>query len=175
MSFTKAISRWGLDVKSPFTGFKNPVKIAVRERRVTDDEWNQIRRLLFTLIRRTVDFGLLTGLREENFLGLRRARVDFGNRLIRIPGEEHKNRKSHSVYLNETAFSTLADAWPDADLWIGTSPDAETYVFLNSSGCRYTKSGFCSGFRRALAQAGLRDIRPHDMRHAFCTRLAIRT
>jgi integrase len=99
MSFNKAISRWGLEAKAPFTGFKNPVKVAVRERHVTDDEWNLISNALFARVKRIVDFGLLTGLREENLLGLRRAWVDFENRLIRIPGEEHKNGRRRKAFL----------------------------------------------------------------------------
>ncbi|MDH4183341.1 MAG: site-specific integrase [Nitrospinota bacterium] len=172
MSYKKALARWGMVAKTPFAGFDFPVRIAARERQVTDEEWHQIMRFLFTPIRLIVDFGLLTGMREENLLGLKRSWVDFKNRLIRIPGDSYKNGRTHIVYLNESAFSILSEAWDGADLWIGTTQDAQTYVFLNSSGNRYTKSGFYSGFRRALTKAGLRNIRPHDLRHTFCTRLA---
>jgi len=169
--FRMGVSRWSLTC-NPFPGINYRVAIKRRERDVSQDEWLSLSSSLDVCPRRILVFGLHTGLRAENLVGLRKEWVNLEKRMVSIPAAFHKNKKRHVVYLNDTALLALKEAWADTEKLRGVSPDAQTSVFMNTKERRYTVSGFYRAFKKAAAKAGITDIHPHDMRHSFCSMLA---
>jgi integrase len=102
-------------------------------------------------------FSVATGLRQANVTGLEWQYVDLERRHAWIPAIKHKNRRAHSVPLNETAMAVIRRQ-------IGKHP---TRVFTyrgDPIGQVNTKA-----WSAALKRAGIEDFRWHDLRHTFAT------
>lgn len=164
--------RWGYVKESPFSRFEKPVKLAERERYLTDDELDLLYSHLSIYMKRLVIFGLNTGLREKNLIGLRWSHVDFDRFQIRIDGVEMKNGRRHVVAINDTALSILKSIKQECLSSGVVSLQSGEFVFLNSHGNPYSKTGFYSAFKRACKRSGILNARPHDLRHRFCSDLA---
>lgn len=102
-------------------------------------------------------FSVATGLRQANVKGLEWKFVDLERRHAWIPAGMHKNRRAHSVPLNEMAMAVIRRQ-------IGKHP---TRVFTyrgDPIGQVNTKA-----WSAALKRAGIEDFRWHDLRHTFAT------
>lgn len=110
---------------------------------------------------------LNTGLRRRNLLDLRWDQVDFSRRIIRIESRT-KNGRPLNLPLNETALRTLKAVHPKTE--------HQPYVFVHLEGkfegerVHDIKSAFNGAVRRAKIQ----NFRFHDLRHTFCSWLALR-
>lgn len=127
----------------------------VRRRFLTPDE---VTRLVSVLPRPFADmalFSVATGLRQSNVLGLKWAHVDLARRRVTLPHEVMKNGLPFSCPLNETAVAVLRT-------WLGQH---EEYVFSKEL-IRGVASRMWS---KALEQAGLADVRWHDLRHTWAS------
>jgi len=107
-----------------------------------------------------------TGMREAEILGLKWADVDLKLHVARLA--ETKNGESRKVPLSEKAEKALA-AWGRKD---------DTYVFPARKVPGKDKAkgkghlGHVShAFRRLAERAEVEDVRFHDFRHTFCTRM----
>jgi integrase len=126
-----------------------------RRRFLTPEE---VERLVRVLPRPYADMALLsvaTGLRQGNVLGLKWGNVNLATRRLTLPDEVMKNGLPFSCPLNETAVSVLRS-------WLGQHQE---YVF---------SEGRISGvpskmWAKALKEAGLVDVRWHDLRHTWAS------
>ena len=113
-------------------------------------------------------FGLLTGLRPEELRHLKKTNImhtAFGDAYALIP--KHKTSRSarepkpRSVPLSPVAEDILErrfKAHPRSEL-----------VFLNAKGEPYTRQAFRNRLIRWCRRAGIRDITPYALRHAFAS------
>jgi integrase len=102
-------------------------------------------------------FAVATGMRQSNVLGLKWVQVDLQRRKATFPHEVMKNGLPFSCPLNETAANVI-------QRWVGKHDE---YVFSNK-GSQVT--GVPSRtWARALQQAGLVDVRWHDLRHTWAS------
>ncbi len=105
-------------------------------------------------------FAVSTGLRQANVLGLRWDQIKMNRRLATFPDDVMKNGLPFSCALNDTAISIITK-------WIGQHDE---YVFINGLGNRVT--GVPSKlWSKAVKQAGLSDVRWHDLRHTWASLL----
>jgi integrase len=110
---------------------------------------------------------LNTGLRRRNLLDLRWDQVDFSRRIIRIESRT-KNGHPLNLPLNETALRTLKAAHAKT----GDQP----HVFVHLEG-RFEGGPVTDikiAFNGAVRRAKIQNFRFHDLRHTFCSWLALR-
>lgn len=103
-------------------------------------------------------FAVSTGLRQFNVFDLRWTDVNLVTRVARFPGMVMKNGKPFSIALNETACEIIRSH-------IGRS---KTHVFVDDDGepFEYVPSKM---WARVLQEAGLEDVRWHDLRHTWAS------
>ena len=102
-------------------------------------------------------FSIATGLRQANVKSLEWSTFDLENRHLWIPGSQHKNRRPHSVPLNETAVSLLQKQKGIHAVRVFTYK-GQPVANVNTK-----------AWKAALLRAGIEDFRWHDLRHTFAT------
>ena len=143
---------------------KDPPKIKLlpgerqRERYLTPNEVERLVRALPYPYNHMALFAVSTGLRQGNVLGLKWLQVDLANRCIRFPDRVMKNGRPFAVALGETATGVIRG-------FIGKNTE---YVFAKDDGTRI-KQIPSDMWKRALEQAGLSDLRWHDLRHTWAS------
>ena len=117
-------------------------------------------------LRDAIELAVHTGLRRGNLLGLQWSWVDRDNRVIRVP--RTKNGKPHAVPLSATAYGTLRRLWD--------AKQDEVYAFVYRKGDEPAAAlqDLKNGFHTAVENAGLEDLRWHDLRHTFASWLVMR-
>lgn len=105
-------------------------------------------------------FTLETGLRRHNVTHLRWEQVDLERRLLWIAGDKMKGGKSLGIPLSETALQVLRQQQ-------GAHPE---YVFVYQGKPVYQTS--TRAFKAAAKRAGAPELRWHDLRHVWASRLA---
>jgi integrase len=134
--------------------------------------------VLGPVIRVVVLTAAMTGLRQSELLGLRWRDVDWTAQRIRVRnawvrGEHSTEGKSdlstrRSVPMADRLAGEL-DRWSRRTLY-GTDDDL---VFAHpQSGRPLDRTKLTKRFKAACAEAGVRPVRFHDLRHTFATRLA---
>ena len=116
-------------------------------------------RTLATLI------GLLasTGLRSGEALRLDRSDVDLTNGILYV--RQSKFRKDRLVPVHPTTLTALREyaRWRDVAFPHPKSPA----FFVSLRGSRLSKTALYVAWHAACALAGLKGVRPHDLRHRF--------
>ena len=114
-----------------------------------------------------------TGLRRGELLGLRWRDVDFTGSTIRVRASyaagrltTPKSGKVRAVPMAPDVASALARLG-DRDRFTGD----DDFVFAGEAGLPLDGDAPSSRYRDALAKAGLRPLRFHDLRHTFGTRM----
>lgn len=105
-----------------------------------------------------IRLALGTGMRKGEVLGLRWRQIDFRRQVIALAAEDSNNKKADTVPLNSEMIDLLREL-----------PHEGRYVF----GGEHPFQDVKTAFRTALRKADLpSEIRFHDLRHTFATRLA---
>jgi integrase len=114
-----------------------------------------------------------TGLRMGELLALRWRDVDFVGNVVRVRGSYYlgqlttpKSGKVRAVPLAPTVATALAPLSQRVD-WVGD----DDLVFVGIAGGYLDGSALRRRYKAALAAAGLRSLRFHDLRHTFGTRM----
>lgn len=112
-----------------------------------------------------VELALHTGLRASEQFGLRWEHVDFRSDVLTIPRSKHGERRH--VQMNARVREILR-AMPSRlqSEWVYPSKDETRHRNFMSFRHRY--------WEPALKKAGLKDLRWHDLRHTFASRLVMR-
>jgi integrase len=128
--------------------------------------WDEQTRLLLELpdhLAEMATFTVNTGCRDQEVCGLRwewEVNVpELGTSVFIVPGDRVKNGDERLIVLNGLARAVV-------ERRRGIDPD---YVFTYE-GKRITRM-MTSGWKRARARAGLRQVRVHDLKHTFGRRL----
>jgi len=161
----------GLATENPVRRVKFFRADTKRLRYLTEDEYKRLldeadKVYRSPLLRDAIELAVHTGLRRGNLLELRWDWVDWLNRVVRVP--RSKSGKPHAVPLGATAYAILQGLWTDR----GDSP----FVFAHANGKRAGQGARAlrRGFDTAAENAGLEDIRWHDLRHTFASWLVMR-
>ncbi len=111
-------------------------------------------------LRDMVIVSIYTGLRKSEVLNLRNDKVDWQLDLILVTNT--KSGRDRTVPMNDNVRTAIARA---------IAQSSTDYVFANSAtGQPYTDVK--KAFTHACRDAGIKDLRFHDLRHTFGTRLA---
>lgn len=102
---------------------------------------------------------LLTGCRKREILDLKWSEIDMEKATIRLPMGRTKTGKTRYVPLSDQAMAVLATVtrWNGCD-WV--VPNPKTLKPLTA---------FFNGWNHARKEAGVPDIRVHDLRHTFAS------
>ncbi len=104
-----------------------------------------------------------TGLRKSDLRNLVWSQVDLAGGFIRVVMQ--KTKLEAEIPISRACREALRVA--------ESRSGCETYVFLTTSGCRYSMTRIRRVFILAKKLAGIsRRLRPHDLRHTFGCRLA---
>jgi integrase len=114
-----------------------------------------------------------TGLRRGELLALHWRDVDFAGSTIRVRASyaggqltTPKSGKVRAVPMAPDVASALAQLGQRED-WVG----GDDLVFAGLTGGYLDGSALCRRYKMALTRAGLRQLRFHDLRHTFGTRM----
>jgi integrase len=110
---------------------------------------------------------LNTGLRRRNLLDLRWDQVDFTRRIIRIESRT-KNGRPLNLPLNDTALRTLKA------IHAKTGDRSQVFVHLDGRFEGQPVTDIKIAFNGAVKRAKIQNFRFHDLRHTFCSWLALR-
>lgn len=102
---------------------------------------------------------LNTGMRRMEIVRIRRSQLNEAARTLSFVA---KGGKARTIPLNPTAWATLSALAKD-------SHEREGYLFRIRTGNNF--SGKQAAFHLALARAGIKDFRFHDLRHTFSSRV----
>jgi integrase len=130
------------------------------ERILTEAEEDILLEACSDTLRPIIVVALNTGMRRAEILNLKWNQIDFEDRKIRV--EKTKSGKVRFVPVNNNLFYVLKSLRAES----GQSP----FVFLSpKTGKPYLDMK--TGFKGACKRAGISDLRFHDLRHTFASRL----
>jgi integrase len=112
-------------------------------------------------LRPMVTLALNTGMRLGEILKLRRDHISFTTRMITIPAENSKSKKTRQVPMNEVVLDLIRKLAP-----------AEGFIFRKRHGEPYENVN--TGLQAACVRAKVNAFRFHDLRHSFATRFVER-
>ena len=128
-----------------------------RIRWLTREEAQRLLAELPPHLRAMARFSLETGLRKSNVTGLQWSQVDLVRRCAWVHADQAKARKPLFVPLTEAAVEVVRRQ-------IGKHPE---YVFTYLGKPVYQVNG--KAWKGALARAGIKEFRWHDLRHTWAT------
>jgi integrase len=162
--FNVAIQEWELCKENPVSKvFRTLGKIDTnRVRYLSAIELQTLTVALPAWLRPIVTIARDTGLRRKNILELTWSQVDLGRNVIMIP--KTKNGEAIGIPLTLTAIKVLSEAQRIRHL---NSP----YVFCDNQGKPYSPFRVSMSFKRATERARIENLRFHDLRHDFASRL----
>src|SRR5437773_4995291 len=127
------------------------------------DEQERIFRRLPDHLARMALFAVNTGLRDANLCGLQWSWevpiAELGRSVFVVPAQAFKSRRAHVVILNDAAWSIIETQRGKHPVWV-FSYRGERVERMNNT-----------AWQRARREAKLTDVRVHDLRHTFATRL----
>jgi integrase len=127
-----------------------------------DAEDRVFRRLPDHLARMAL-FAVNTGLRDANLCGLQWSwevpLAELGRSVFVIPAQAFKSRRARVVILNDAAWSIIETHRGKHPVWVFPIRGERVDRMNNTA------------WQRARREATLPDVRIHDLRHAFATRL----
>lgn len=112
---------------------------------------------------RKVEIAFLSGLRQGEQFGLRRSDLDFRAKVITV--RESKHGEARRVPMSERLEALFREqlATHTGD-WVFPGRDEGAHYFPKSS---------IHALKSAMKRAGVENFRWHDLRHTFCSRLAM--
>lgn len=127
------------------------------------DEQDRIFRRLPDHLARMALFAVNTGLRDSNSCGLQwswEAPIpELQRSVFVVPAREFKSRRAHVVILNDAAWSIIETQRGKHPVWVFPYRGKRVNGMNNTA------------WQRARRAAKLTDVRVHDLRHTFATRL----
>jgi len=158
--FNLAIA-WGHMKENPMKGVRLFCeKDNFKERILTPEEEVRLLETCAPHLREIIILAVNSGLRRGEILGLRWQDIDFDNRILKV--ERSKSGKQRFIEMNSAVVELLRQH--------RMKNPGPGHVFLNpKTGAprREVKTAFAAACRRA----GIKDLRFHDLRHTFATRL----
>lgn len=156
-----AVREWEWLDKSPFEKVKLDRVNNKVERWITREEEERLLNASLPWLRQIILFALHTGMRQEEILSLLWNQVDLVRRTLTL--FHTKNKEKRTIPLNETVM-TLLKAKSRVHSISG-------FIFTSQAETRIDARNLLRAFYAARKKAGLDDVRFHDLRHTFATRL----
>lgn len=132
-----------------------------RIRYLTRDEAAKLIAALPVHLARMVRFSLATGLRQANVTGLQWQDVSLERRQAWVWADSAKGRRNIAVPLNDAAVAVLEEA--------KACPEHGDARFCFTYQRRAIEQPNGAAWQKALARAGIKDFRWHDLRHTWAS------
>ncbi|NLW34191.1 MAG: site-specific integrase [Syntrophorhabdus aromaticivorans] len=160
--FTLAAGEWELVNENPVKRVRKPTIDNKIDRWLTCDEGTKLLNASLRWLKEIILFAVNTGLRQGEILGLQWSHVDLFRKTLYI--SEQKNKEKDTLPLNGAALNVLKQRARVRQL-------ANNYVFVNMDGNRINTRNLLRAFYSSCHKAEIADLRFHDLRHTFATRL----
>lgn len=161
-AFNLARREWEWINENPVSKVSREKVNNMRERWLTFEEEERLLRASPRWLQELIIFSLETGLRQGEVLNLQWSQVDLFRKTITIL--EQKNKRKDVLPLNERALEVLKARAKVRHI-------KTNYVFFNKNGNKIGSSTLIRAFHSAMNKVNLRNLRWHDLRHTFATRL----
>ena len=156
-----AIREWEWMEHNPFLKVKIEKSKTKIERWITIEEEKKLLSASSEWLREIILFALNTGMRRNEVLTLQWSQVDIFRRTVTLLVT--KNREKRTIPLNQTVLGLLKAQ--------GKIRHISGFVFASEVGSQIHARNLLRAFYLARKRAGLDDVRFHDLRHTFATRL----
>lgn len=166
-AFNLAIKEWEWIDKNPVERVSLEKEPPSRDRWLTCEEEEELLTVSPQWLREIIIFALETGCRREEILSLKGRDVDFSNKAAVIFGKKTGERRT--IPLTQRAFDVLMLKRKTQRNVISIKGD---FVFTHPPGQRINIHTLRWAFEKAVKDAGVEDLRFHDLRHTFASRLA---
>ena len=154
---------------NPFEEIETPRPDFARVRYLSDEERERLLEAFncsrYLWLRDYMIVACDTGLRRKNMCRMTWDHVDFDRQTLNFKASEMKNGKAHTMMMTEHVFNVLKRRH---DFLEGENP-----VFRNFHGGVITPRTLSTQFTKLTAKFGVSDFHLHDMRHDFCSQLAL--
>lgn len=161
-TFNIAIREWGLANDNPIKKVRKERVNNSIERWLTLEEEGLLLKASAKWLQEIIIFAINTGLRQGEIINLKWSQVDMERRTITI--YEQKNRCVDTLPLNQTAVEVLKERET-------LKREDIDNVFYNQSFRALQFRNLLRSYDNAVEKAGIKDLRFHDLRHTFATRL----
>jgi len=156
-----AVREWEWIEHSPFEKARIDRVDNKVERWITPEEELRLLSEAAPWVQEIIIFALNTGMRQAEILSLQWGQVDGVRKTA--TALRTKNKEKRTIPLNETVITLLTPKYR------ANSP-AE-YVFTSQAGTKINARNLLRAYYTARKKAKLEDVRFHDLRHTFATRL----
>lgn len=155
---------WGICSENPVRKIKFfSEQDSVKERILTQEEEVRLLEASPGHLKPILKVALNTGMRRGEILGLRWSQVDLDKKAIRV--ERTKSGKNRYVFLNSNLLSVFEE--------LHKAEGKTEHVFRNSQTGQPFRD-VKKAFKSACEKAGIQNLRFHDLRHTFASRLVER-
>lgn len=139
-----------------------------RIRRVSPEEEARLLTAGNAVVRMMVVAAVDTGMRRGELLALRFGDIDRGQQLIHVRAEHAKSKTGRVVPIGTTRLRSLLE-------WLRIGPDGQPKASdlpVFTRGDAEAVKSFRTAWERARTAAGMSDVRFHDLRSEYASRLA---
>lgn len=157
-----ALREWEWIERNPFEKVRIEKAHNAIERWITFEEEQRLLDASPAWLREIIIFALNTGTRQNEILSLQWSEVDLFRRTATLLLT--KNKKKRTVPLNQTAMELLKAK--------NKVRSISGYVFTSEASSKIDARNLLRAYFSARGKAKLADVRFHDLRHTFATRLA---
>jgi integrase len=156
-----AVREWEWLDRNPFERVKIEKPDNAVERWLTEDEEARLLAASPPWLAELIVFALNTGTRQAEMLTLRASEVNLARRTITLL--HTKNKRVRTIPINQTVCELLGRKQKVRSI--------SGYVFTSLTGGPIDAANLIRAFRKVRERTGLNDVRWHDLRHTFATRL----
>ena len=160
-SLNLAAREWEWLERNPFEKVKIEKPQNKKERWISREEERRLLDAALPWLREIVLFAFNTGMRQDEILSLRWPQVDLSRRAMTLL--ETKNKEKRTIPINQTVLELLKAKSKVRSI--------SGYVFTSQAGKKIHARNLLRAYFSARKKAGLEDVRFHDLRHTFATRL----
>lgn len=161
-AFNLSIKEWGWVRDNPVRNVSREKDHRGIERWLTVEEEEKLLNQSPLWLKEIIVFAIHTGLREGEILSLKWSQIDFSRKALVI--SEQKNKGVDTLPLNETVLSVLREKTKIRNIY-------SNLVFLSNNGTKMDGGNLRRAFYASCKRAGIENLRFHDLRHTFASRL----
>ncbi|MCX5814014.1 MAG: site-specific integrase [Proteobacteria bacterium] len=161
-AFKMAVNEWELIHDNPVKKVSRPEVNNTMDRWLTHEEEAKLLAESPVWLKEIIVLAVNTGLRQGEILSLKWSQIDIFRKTLYI--SEQKNKEKDTLPLNRNAMEILKTRMRIRQL-------DNNYVFFNGQGNKIDARNLLRTFYRVCKNAKIENLRFHDLRHTFATRL----
>lgn len=153
--------QWEWIESNPFSKVKFEQVHNKIERWITPEEEKRLLDASAPWLKEIIIFAINTGMRQDEILSLQWSQVDLSRLTVTLLIT--KNKEKRTIPLNQTVYELLKSKSKVRYI--------SGFIFVSQTGTKINARNLLRAFFKARKEAKLEDVRFHDLRHTFATRL----